>query len=96
MTFRLLLPLLLGWLLLPAVPAQADDAPFPPGTSSHWLESLKCSIVMPEKFDPAKERSMVVVLHGAGGTETGMASVLAFLCSDDYFYRKSVCLQNFF
>jgi len=39
---------------------------------------------MPDSFDPAKERSMVVVLHGAGGTETGMAGSLAFLAAEDY------------
>jgi len=62
----------------------AEDAPFPTGESSQELEGLKVSIVMPGTFDAAQERSMIVVLHGAGGTETGMARSLAFLAKEDY------------
>jgi predicted esterase len=64
--------------------ALAEDPPFPAGDSSHELEGLQCSIVMPPDFDAEVERSMIVVLHGAGGTETGMASLLTFLAKDDY------------
>lgn len=77
---NLLLPLLLA--LLPAVPA--EDPPFPPGLSSHVLEGLRCSVVMPPEFDPAKERSLLVILHGAGGTETGMAGSLQFLAAREF------------
>ena len=74
--------LLLGLL---AVRSGAEDAgPFPAGTSSQKLEGLTCSIVMPPAFDPAKERSLVVILHGAGGTETGMAAALAHLAARDF------------
>jgi len=66
------------------VPARAADQPFPAGTSSHELHGLRCSIVMPAEFDVEKEHSLVVLLHGAGGTETGMASALEFLTKDDY------------
>jgi predicted esterase len=64
--------------------AAVDDGPIPPGTSSRILEGLRCSLVLPEGFDAAKEHSLVVVLHGNGGTETGMAGTLAHLASDDF------------
>lgn len=75
------LPLLLLALLLPA---PAGDPPFPEGTSSQVIEGLRCSVVMPAGFDPAKERSMIVILHGNGGSETGMAGSLALLAADDF------------
>ena len=78
MRAALLLPLLL--VLAPA----AEDPPFPEGTSSHVMEGLKVSLVMPAGWDPAKERSMIVILHGTGGTETGMAGSLAHLAADDF------------
>ena len=85
MKSRLLLPIAPAALLCVALSAAtAQDAPFPAGTSSQQLEGLNCSIVMPPKFDPEAERSMIVVLHGAGGTETGMAASLEFLAKDDY------------
>jgi len=62
----------------------AQDRPYPAGESSHAIEGLNWTIVMPDDFDPATERSLVVILHGAGGTETGMARSLAFLAKDDY------------
>ncbi len=71
---------LLGGLVV----AHAEDEPFPDGTSSHQLHGLRCSIVVPPEFDVSAEHSMVVLLHGAGGTETGMASALAFLTKDDF------------
>ena len=66
------------------VAAYAEDEPFPAGTSSHELHGLRCSIVMPTEFDVSAEHSLMVVLHGAGGTETGMASALEFLTKDDF------------
>jgi predicted esterase len=48
------------------------------------MEGLNVVIEMPEAFDPSKERSMVVILHGAGGTEVGMARSLAHLTKLDY------------
>jgi predicted esterase len=71
-------------LLLARAATPAEPPPFPGGTSSQTLEGLKCSIVMPTTFDPNKERSLVVVLHGNGGTETGMAASLAHLAEEDF------------
>jgi predicted esterase len=62
----------------------ADDAPFPAGESAHELQGLACSIVMPPDFDADAERSMILILHGFGGTETGMARSLAHLAKDDF------------
>lgn len=67
-----------------APPPAAAEAPFPPGMSSATLEGLRCSVVMPPEWDPAKERSLVVILHGNGGTETGMAGSLQFLAEREF------------
>ncbi len=76
---------LLATLAAPGSAARAaEESPFPPGTSSQRLEGLRCSLVMPAEWDPAKERSLVVVLHGAGGSETGMAGSLAFLAEREF------------
>ena len=64
-------PALLLLSLAAAAPgASPGEPPFPPGMSSTTLEGLRCSIVMPAEWDPAKERSLLVILHGAGGSET--------------------------
>jgi poly(3-hydroxybutyrate) depolymerase len=39
---------------------------------------------MPAGFDVAKEHSLVVVLHGNGGTDDGMARSLMHLCKKDF------------
>ncbi len=67
------------------VPAASQEAaPFPAGESSQKLEGLNVMIEMPEAFDVSKEHSMVVILHGAGGSESGMARSLAHLTKLDY------------
>jgi predicted esterase len=84
---RALLPAVLALAAsLAAAPARcaAEDPPFPAGTSSQTLDGLRCSVVMPDAFDPAKERSMIVILHGAGGSETGMAGSLQLMAADDF------------
>src|SRR6185503_8655770 len=82
---RLALVLASVAIALAAAPAAPEDAPpFPAGTSSQTLEGLQCSIVMPNGFDVAKEHSLVVVLHGNGGNETGMAGGLQHLAKEDF------------
>jgi len=71
-------------LLLALLLASTGDPPFPEGTSSQTLEGLRCSVVIPAGFEAAKERSLVVILHGNGGTETGMAGSLAHLAADGF------------
>ncbi|MHC4924643.1 MAG: hypothetical protein ACYTG4_11295 [Planctomycetota bacterium] len=65
-------------------PVRAQDAPFPAGISSQTLEGLKCSVVMPENWSADREWSLMVILHGAGGTETGMSHALAFLAEHEF------------
>lgn len=68
----------------PPLRAGDGDPPFPAGTSSQELEGLRCSIVMPAEWDATKERSLAVILHGNGGTETGMAGALEFLSREGF------------
>jgi predicted esterase len=70
--------------LAPFAHVAAEDTPFPAGTSSHEMEGLRCSVVMPAETETPKARSLVVILHGNGGTETGMAGALEFLSRDGY------------
>jgi predicted esterase len=63
---------------------QAQAAPFPAGESTQQLEGLKCTLEMPSGFDVAKEHSLIVILHGNGGTDDGMARSLMHLCKDDF------------
>jgi predicted esterase len=77
--------LLAASLLLPAAAPAAEEPPFPEGTSSHRLEELTCSVVMPSAEVAAKQgRSLLVILHGNGGSETGMAGSLAHLAADGF------------
>jgi poly(3-hydroxybutyrate) depolymerase len=71
--------------VLPAVRAFPQAAaPFPAGESTQKLEGLKCTVEMPAGFDVAKEHSLVVILHGFGGTDDGMARSLMHLCKEDF------------
>src|SRR5690242_1692594 len=62
----------------------ADAPPFPAGESTQQLEGLKCTIEMPVGFDVALEHSLVVILHGNGGSDDGMARSLMHLCKEDF------------
>ncbi len=64
--------------------ARAEDQPFPAGTSTHEMHGLQCTMVMPKDYDPAAEHSLVVILHGMGGTGTGMASSIAFTAANGF------------
>ena len=64
--------------------AQDADAPFPAGMTTRKVGGLQCSVVVPADYDLAKEHSMVVILHGNGGTDTGMAGSLHHLAAEDY------------
>lgn len=65
-------------------PAAAEDLPYPPGQSIHQIEGLKTVLVMPDAIDPEKPASMVLILHGAGGTATGMAGGFVPWAKDNY------------
>lgn len=71
--------------LLPPARALAQEAaPFPAGESTQQFEGMKCTVEMPAGFDVAKEHALVVILHGNGGTDDGMARSLMHLCKDDF------------
>ena len=61
---------------LPIAPALAqEDAEFPSGSTSQRFAELKYQLVVPRKLDKENGNPLIVVLHGAGGTETGMAGI---------------------
>lgn len=73
-------------LLLPGVPsATAEDAlPWPTGRSTQQLEGRKVILSLPADAATRKGLSLVVILHGAGGTAEGMAGALGAWSSDGY------------
>jgi predicted esterase len=72
-------------LLLPLGPVFAEDPlPYPKGSTSQSFADLRFQLVIPADYDPAKEWSLIVVLHGNGGTETGMAASLVELTKDGF------------
>jgi|GEM_PF-2674304 len=78
--------LLLGALALGLAPgaARAEDLPYPPGASSHAIEGLQTELVVPKDLSVATKASLVVILHGAGGSATGMAGTLASWAQHGY------------
>jgi predicted esterase len=77
----LLLAVALAWL---AVPARGGDLPYPPGRSSQQIEGLRVELDLPQDLSSDKPASLVVVLHGAGGTATGMAGALRAWVPEGY------------
>ncbi len=72
-------------LVVAIVPALAqDDLPYPKGSTSQTHLAMKFQLVVPSDYDPAKVYSLIVVLHGAGGTETGMAGSLQPLAKEGF------------
>jgi predicted esterase len=66
---------LLVVLLLLVAPAFAQDADpaYPKGNTEHEFAGLKFKLFIPDDYDPAKKWSMVVILHGSGGSHHNMA-----------------------
>lgn len=79
-------PLLVLAVLLGIAPplSSAGELPYPPGQSIQQLEGLKTVLVLPDSIDPEKPASLVVILHGAGGTATGMAGSFAPWAKENY------------
>ncbi len=72
-------------LLVPAtLHAKEAELPYPAGRSSHRIEGLQVELDVPKDLTAKKPASLVVILHGAGGTATGMASVLRLLPEENY------------
>lgn len=53
--------------------AQDAGAPYPRGSTEQEREGLKYMLVIPDDYDPAKEWSMIAILHGNGGSHKNMA-----------------------
>jgi len=65
--------------LLFFVPAFAEEekgSPYPTGSTSQNHSGLRLQLVIPKDYDAKEKYALIVVLHGAGGTETGMAGSL--------------------
>jgi predicted esterase len=78
------LVLVLALLLAPLREALAEDLPYPTGTSTQEIEGLETILALPADLSAGKQASLVLVLHGAGGTASGMAGSLAPWVSDGY------------
>lgn len=80
----LVLPLLtVGY--LPGSPlARADESPYPPGQSIQQIEGLKTVLVLPNEITAEEPASLLVILHGAGGTATGMAGSFSTWAKEGY------------
>ncbi|MCU0724308.1 MAG: hypothetical protein MUE73_00745 [Planctomycetes bacterium] len=73
-------------LILLLVPAglRAEERPFPKGKSTASLGGLSWHVEMPAKWDPEREYSLLVCLHGAGATGESLASWFEPLVPDDF------------
>jgi predicted esterase len=73
-------------LLLAGLQAQDPEAspPYPTGSTSQQIAGLRVQLVVPQERPEPHGYSLIVILHGAGGTETGMASSLQALASQGY------------
>jgi len=74
----------LGVLALASAGAQGEDLPYAGGRSSVEIEGLQVELGIPRALGKDEPASLVVILHGAGGTATGMAGSLAAWVPDGY------------
>ena len=79
---RLFVPIVLVALL--AGQAAGEDLPYPAGQSTHEIEGLETILHLPDDLAVEKPASLVIILHGAGGTATGMAGALREWPKDGY------------
>ncbi|MDF1699646.1 MAG: hypothetical protein P1V36_00610 [Planctomycetota bacterium] len=75
---RIALPaiLLLCLLSTSVVLAEDEKAAYPAGRSTQQIEGLKVELGVPAGLVKDKPASLAVVLHGAGGSATGMAAAM--------------------
>ncbi len=64
--------------------ANSDELPWPEGESTQELQGRKVILNLPKGLAEMKAASLVVILHGAGGTAEGMAGALRAWASDGY------------
>lgn len=76
---------LLALLTVAGTPAaRAEGLPYPAGPSSQPLEGLQTELNLPPGLGAQARGSLVVILHGAGGSATGMAGSLASWAQHGY------------
>ncbi len=71
-------------LVLAAPRVHAEDAPYPAGRSSQTIDGLSVELGIPEKLSKERPASLAVILHGAGGSATGMAAALRDWVPENY------------
>jgi predicted esterase len=79
---RAMLPLFL--LLVAPVLAQDAGLPYPKGSTEQEREGLRFMLVIPDDYDPAREWSLFVILHGNGGSHVNMALSAGPLVKDGF------------
>jgi predicted esterase len=70
--------------LVAPVFAQDGELPYPKGSTEQEHSGLKFKLVIPDDYDAAKEWSLIVILHGAGGSHENMALSLGPLVKDGF------------
>lgn len=70
--------------LLLATAATAAEDTYPPGTSRHEIEGLHTTLVIPADYVAKREYSLLVTLHGMGGTGDQMARGFGSLSRDGF------------
>ena len=75
--------LLILFLVAPVL-AQDAELPYPKGSTEQEREGIKYMLVIPNDYDPAKEWSMIVILHGNGGSHKNMALSVGPLAKDGF------------
>jgi poly(3-hydroxybutyrate) depolymerase len=76
--------LLTGSLLAAPPDLQADEPAYPAGRSKQEIEGLRTWLRIPERISADAPASLVVILHGAGGSGSGMVDSLAAWERDGY------------
>lgn len=80
----LLIPTLLLFAGLAATPARTEELPWPEGRSTQELHGLKVILDLPKGVASMRDASLVVILHGAGGSAEGMAGALGGWPAEGY------------
>ncbi len=76
--------IVLAAVLLFAGTVGAEEAAYPAGRSSKTIEGLVVELHLPDDVSEKKPGSLIVILHGSGGTATGMVGSLRDWVSDGY------------
>ncbi len=81
MSLRILLVLTL---ILGPAPAPSPAGPYPKGRSTQEHAGLSFELAVPEDYDPGKEYSLLVALHGAGSSGKEFITWFEQLTADEF------------